>query len=173
MYYSDLLDRMKKNDTEAFLEMTDQYGWAVYSAIREKYMDQDVADKVYNETMNAFYRILADSDAEDPLEALLFGFANQISPDNLLYGQTLLMDENGIPEIQLRQRESTSTYTKTSVRKGKDNWHYYMVLLLIVFAASLWIIVGFLMKMEWIPFCDLGYFWFDFNVVQPLMEYFH
>lgn len=170
MYYSDLLDRMKRNDTEAFLEMTDRYGWTVYSAIRNKYSDHLVADKVYNETMNAFYHALADSDAEDPLEALLHGFADKISPDKLLFGQVMSVEENGIPEIQLCKDDFPLKKTRTTAQKSKGFWHYLSVLLLLtIVAASLWVIAGFLMKMNYIPFFDLGYSWFDTNVVQYLI----
>lgn len=162
MYYSDLLDRMKSNETEAFLEMTDRYGWAIYSAIREKYTDHDVADKVYNETMNAFYHSLADSDAEDPLEALLYGFASRISPDNLLFAQ----EKNATPEIQLHQSELVSRNIVTSAKKQKGFGHSLTVLLLlIIIAASLWVIAAFLMKMNYIPYYDLGYSWFNTNVI--------
>ena len=79
MSYSDLLDRMKENDPGAFLELTDRYGWPLYAFIRRKYSDNGAAEKLYNDTMNRFYHSLSDSSAEDPLEALLLAFADQLS----------------------------------------------------------------------------------------------
>lgn len=55
MSYTDLLERIQRNDSNAFLDLTDRYGWAVYSAIREKYPDKETAANIYNETMNSFY----------------------------------------------------------------------------------------------------------------------
>jgi len=37
MSYSNLLERIMQRDTDAFLELTDRYGWALYSFIRRKY----------------------------------------------------------------------------------------------------------------------------------------
>lgn len=46
MSYCDLLERMMQKDTDAFLELTDRYGWALYSEIRKKYPNQETADKI-------------------------------------------------------------------------------------------------------------------------------
>lgn len=169
MRYCDLLDRMKENDTGAFLELTDRYGWAVYSAICEKYPDPIVADKVYNETMNAFYYALAVSDAEDPLEALLTGFANRISPDRLLFDQSTRAGEHQVPEIRLCHGVLHSKNPADSARKPIGFWYVLaIVLILLTIAGLLWIIAGMLMEMGYLPFYDLGYSWLFSHLMQLL-----
>lgn len=163
MHYCDLLERMKRNDTEAFLEMTERYGWSVYSAIREKYPDREQADKIYNETMNAFYHSLAASDAEDPLEALLHGLADRISPDKLLFEQEI----KGIPDIPLCQRKASSEKSAAPARRRKGIGRFFGVLLiLVILAGCVWIAAGYLMRMHYIPYYDLGYSWLYANVMQ-------
>lgn len=169
MHYSDLLDRMKRNDSDAFLEMTDRYGWAVYSAIRQRCTDQETAEKLYNETMNGFYYALADSDAEDPLEALLYVFANGISPEESSFKQNIPESWASVPEIQLSQAQAASQKSIVSKKKQHGFWDILLVILmLILLIGCLWIIVGFLMKMNYIPYFDLGYSWLDTHVMQLL-----
>jgi len=164
MSYSDLLDRMKNRDTEAFLEMTDRYGWAVYSAIREKHADHDEADRIYQETMNGFYHSLLNPAAEDPLEALLCTFADQISdkiPDSLPPERE---KENQPPKIRLYDEPQP-----VSASAGKKHGFWYglgILLVLVAIAAVLWCMAGLLMDMQVIPYCDLGYSWFHTNVME-------
>lgn len=167
MSYSDLLDRMKGNDTEAFLEMTDRYGWAVYSAIREKYSDHAMADKVYNETMNTFYHCLSSSSADDPLEALLCTFADYISAESLGKERSVATLENMPPKIQLRNGVEPVRYSGASVgRKGSFWYGFGVLLVLLAIAAVLWCILGLLMDMNFIPYYDLGYSWFNAHVMH-------
>lgn len=167
MSYSNLLERMQRNDTEAFLEMTDRYGWAVYSAIREKYADQAEADRIYNETMNAFYHSLANSSAEDPLEALLCLFADYVSADSLDSVSSAAPVEQKPPRIQLCDSVQPAEDTAKTGRSKRGIWYGLGVfLVLMAIAAVLWSIAGLLMCLNYIPFYDLGYSWFNTNVVQ-------
>lgn len=167
MSYSDLLDRMKGKDTDAFLEMTERYGWPVYSAIRRKYADRVMADRIYNETMNRFYHSLSISDAEDPLEALLCAFADQISPDQLKFDSSITANENKAPEIKLLNVEPSTMDSGTKVRRKKGFLHHFSLLfLMVVIALLLWFVTGLLMEMNFIPYYDLGYSWFTANLVQ-------
>lgn len=169
MHYVDLLERMQKNEAEAFLEMTDRYGWGVYSAIREKYKDHDMADKVYNETMHAFYHSLSDSNAEDPVEALLLGFADRISPERLLFDH----DAPGEGKVKLNLSsyfgDFSSPMMDHSSKKPISFWNGIAALILVmILSCCLWIIAGFLMKINMIPFVDLGYSWLD-TVITSLL----
>ena len=144
MRYSDLLDRMKDGNTEAFLEMTDRYGWAVYTAIRQKYSDPAVADKIYNETMNAVYHGVQETSADDPLEALLCVFADRISADDLSFADSFSGQENAPPEIQLFTRGPSSN---GNVRKKKGFWRRMGVfLLLLLVTILLWYMIGLMMS---------------------------
>jgi hypothetical protein len=79
MSYSNLLERMKQRDTDAFLEFTDRYGWALYSSIRKKHPNKVDADKVYHETMQQLWSCLQNGEFSDPMEAILCVMADQIS----------------------------------------------------------------------------------------------
>ena len=164
MGYSDLLDRMQDSDTEAFLEMTERYGWAVYSAIREKHSDQAVADRIYDETMNSFYNHLSRSTADDPLEALLCAFAESISPENISADRNLIQQYEGPPLIKLHHQEQPVQIP----RKASGMKHFWMVLvmllLLTVLLGLIWLTTGVMMAMDYIPFYDFGYSWFDANI---------
>jgi len=172
MSYMDLLDRMSSNDTEAFLEMTDRYGWAVYSAIRKQHADHAVADRIYNDTMNAFYHSLSDSNAEDPMEALLCSFADlisekQIASDRARLDQLVLTKHDAPPEIQLyEQREFREPSRRTVTKKSHFWYNLGVIVVLMAIFAVLWCIIGLLMDMNLIPYYDLGYSWFNANIMQ-------
>ena len=164
MSYTDLLERMMQRDTDAFLEMTDRYGWALYSEIRKKYPQKAEADKIYDETMKAFYRSLQNPTCEDPMEALLCGFADSLSGRN---GASLPSVEAGTltedlqpPRVELPASERTAG-RKAPKRKGGLWFRLGMVLVLIGFVAVIWIGLGLMMEAGMIPYYDLGYSWFS------------
>lgn len=167
MSYGDLLERIKQNDPGAFLEMTDRYGWSVYSIIRKKYTDSAMAEKVYNETMNIFYRSLANSSAEDPMEAILCAFADQIVMGKPETNGTIVTQDYIPPEIQLENLQQPAVNTTVKVRKKSSFWYKLGVFLVsAAIAVVLWCIVGLLMYMNYIPYLDLGYSWFNANIVR-------
>lgn len=166
MDYMDLLDRIRSKDADAFLDLTERYGWAVYSAIREKYPDHGAADQIYNETMNLFYHTIADSSPEDPLEALLCLLAVQISEKEAHHGHSYSDIQTGFtpPAISLDNKETRSNFKQ---QKKKKFWiQLVMFLVLSVMAAVIWCGIGVMMSMEYIPYCDLGYSWFNANIIQ-------
>ena len=163
MSYADLLERMQSKDPGAFLDMTERYGWAVYSTIRQKHPDQAVADRIYDETMNSFYHYLSQSTAEDPLEALLCAYADHVSPVEDVCGKARQCSD-APPQLQRRPQE----FPAQNVRKSSGLKTFWMVLLvlliLVVLLALLWLTAGVMMAMEYIPFYDFGYSWFDANI---------
>lgn len=167
MSYIDLLERIKGNDTEAFLEMTDRYGWPVYSAICQKYSDPVLADRVYNETMNAFYHSISSSSSEDPLEDILCAFANRISPEKLVFELPISSREITPPDIQLNRNQLSDSYSVKKVHIG-DRFMQCIGFLIVLafFAVTLWLILGLLMIMEIIPYVNFGYNWFFGNIVR-------
>jgi len=165
----DLLDRIKDNDPEAFLELTERYGWSVYSVLREKYADHTVVDKAYNETMNTFYYSIANSDTEDPLEAVLCAFASNTS--HMLVPSQRNSTEHCTdqipPVIYLRQQETKAERFVDKRQKKNSFWcHLSLFLAVAAIVVILWGILGLLMDMNLIPFYDLGYSWFHANVMQ-------
>lgn len=169
MSYCDLLERMMHRDTDAFLEMTDRYGWALYSEIRNKYPDKSEADRIYDETMQQFYRSLQNPACEDPMEALLCAFADRISEQKGIRADPFMKNISGDdispPSIQLK---NTQIYTeqKTGKRKGRFWFRLAALLLAIGFFSVIWIGVGLMMEAGMIPYFDLGYHWFADLVSQ-------
>ena len=172
MSYSDLLDRMRERDTDAFLEMTDRYGWALYASIRRKNPDKVVADRIYSETMNEFYRVLQNPACDDPVEALLFAFSDNISvpanpvgqhgsdmTDDPMSGEPpkIVPSENIIEEQMMTQKNPRKSHLLTSIG---------FVLVTAGIFFMLWVILGLLMSLEIIPAVDLGYAWFNANIAR-------
>ena len=159
MSYSDLLERIHRNDSNAFLDLTDRYGWAVYSAIRERYPEKDIAANIYNETMNSFYHSLSGTQAEDPLEAILIASVAKIAPETLDFDSSFVEFENGIPHIQLHQKGVVFQDVKTRKKKKGFDFHFCIFVILISCIGMIWCSVGLMMKMNLIPYYDLGYSW--------------
>ena len=163
MSYCDLLERMMQKDTDAFLELTDRYGWALYSEIRKKYPNQETADKIYDETMQQFYRCLQNPACEDPMEALLCAFAEKIGASRGISANFLeeapTDEEIQPPAIQLRQ---TKAEILAAPRKRKTSIWIKLALLLVLvgFLSVIWIGVGLMMEAGILPYYDLGYTWF-------------
>ena len=162
MSYCDLLERMMQRDTDAFLELTDRYGWALYSEIRKKYPNQEVADRIYDETMQQIYRSLQNPSCEDPMEALLCAFAEKIGAAQ---GIPSASEEAQLPE-DLQPPAISLQPTKADIRadsiKPKRSiwWNLALSLAGFGFAAVIWIGVGLLMEAGMLPYYDLGYTWF-------------
>lgn len=163
MSYCDLLERMMQRDTDAFLEMTDRYGWALYSEIRKKYPNKEVADRIYDETMQQFYRCMQNPACEDPMEALLCAFAEKIGERNGQQTDFLddpLTDEDFQPPV-LQLQQTKADLRVTPVKKKSSFWlKLAFFLVALGFASVIWIGVGLLMEAGILPYYDLGYSWF-------------
>lgn len=159
----DLLERIRCNEPDAFLELTERYGWAVYSVIRERYADHTIADKIYNETMNAFYHTLSNSNTEDPLEAILCGFAIQNlekeAANQRIYAESA--EAHMPPKIHL------DVHNRPQETKKKNGFCYFIgtIFILVAIAAVFWCVAGLLMDLNYIPYYDLGYSWFNANIM--------
>lgn len=160
MSYSDLLERMMHRDTDAFLEMTDRYGWALYSTIRSVYPDKTEADTIYHETMHQFYQSLQNPTCEDPLEALLCALADHVAYrkgfDMALSDTDPLDPSEPPPEVKIRKLVEM----QAAVPQRNKNWFaviFVGTLLAAALLMSIWIIIGFLMHQGVLPFIDLGY----------------
>lgn len=157
MHYSDLLERMMHRDTDAFLEMTERYGWTVYNAIRQKYPNQDEADRIYQDTMQQFYSSLQYPDCEDPMEALLCAWAEYVSGKKGFLAQMLQEDVLEAPPALQAQRLMQPQFSLPETRKYRTGTVFMILLILLILAGCAWIIAGFLMQQGILPFWDLGY----------------
>ena len=163
MSYSDLLQRMMHRDTDAFLEFTDRYGWALYSSIRRKHPNKVDADKVYHETMQQLWTCLQNQQYDDPMEAILCVLADQITlkrePRKDLREIFQIDEEERPPVLHLRSSEPPMD-TKPARRKNVFWEIVGFLLLFLVCSFCIWVIVGVLMEFGICPYLDLGYSWF-------------
>lgn len=162
MGYGDLLERMMQRDTEAFLELTDRYGWMLYSEIRRKVPGKAEADRVYDETMRQFYGSLQNSACEDPIEAMLCAFADKIAETQGITYTPFIpkLAEYAIqpPAVQVPVLEEEPEKTAPK-RKGRFWRRLGWFLALVGFAAVVWVGVGLMMEAGILPYYDLGYSW--------------
>lgn len=174
MSYSNLLDRMKQRDTDAFLEFTDRYGWVLYSSIRKKHANKVDADKVYHETLQQLWSCLQNEEFEDPMEAILCAFADNIALKRnprkdlaeIFYGDP---DEKP-PVMHIRRSEEDPP--QTGADRKITVWSVLLIVfLLAVFGFSVWIILGLLMEHGTIAYVDLGYSWFCSLLEQMLSQW--
>lgn len=163
MNYGDLLERMMQRDTDAFLELTDRYGWMLYSEIRRKVPNKAEADRIYDETMRQFYGSLQNSACEDPIEAMLCAFADKIAEKQGVacdpFAPRLAEDSMQPPVVQVPVLE-VKQEKKAPKRKGRFWLRLGLFLVLIGFAAVIWIGVALMMEAGMLPYYDLGYTWF-------------
>lgn len=152
MNQMELLKKLMSRNSDAFLEMTEKYSWSVYSLIRSRVSDSKQADALFHKTMDGFYRCLYESKAEDPVEAILF-----------MYAEKMLQENQNPTAISTPQGKK-----KTSPGKEKGSFFRGLInyLLLAAIAAVLWVIAGLLMDLNLLPGYDLGYEWFNSNIAQ-------
>ena len=169
MGYSDLLDRMMQRDTDAFLEMTERYGWSVYSFIRRQHPDKEIADKIYNHTMNRFYHALQNPDCDDPVEALLCALSQNVSVapgEQIAAG--VVCSPFGTEDQPPRITMISGDVQPAEVPRKKPGLFFTLGLILLILAilTVVWCIVGLLMSMDVIPGFDFGYSWFNSHFFQ-------
>ena len=119
MSYCDLLERMMQKDTDAFLEMTDRYGWALYSDIRKKYPNKADADRIYDETMQYFYHCMQNPNCEDPMEALLCAWAEYVSGKKGFLREMLQDDQLEAPPAVQAHRLMQSHFDLPEKRQNR------------------------------------------------------
>lgn len=171
MSYSNLLERIMQRDTDAFLEFTDRYGWALYSSIRRKHPNKVDADKVYHETMQQLWSCMQNDAYDDPMEAILCTLADQITlkrePRKDLAEIFTPNPEEQPPALRIRQAEIAEEHV---LKKRKNRFWPFIggLFLFILFTFCIWIVLGFLMEQEIIAYVDLGYSWFCRQLLQLL-----
>lgn len=169
METNELLDRIKDRDTDAYLQLTQAYGWKLYSHLRSQFEDRETADAAFNETLTNFYNSLAGGDGEDAVEALLYAYADQTC--RKMNGGAQSAQE--IPAKPPVEPVSTVTEKPTVVepeekkapeRSGSFGFTLGVTILVIGILAALWVIIGLMMDMGILPELDLGYSWFNANL---------
>ena len=74
-----LFNKIKRKDSGSFNLLTETYGWKLYSYIRRNVTDRETADRIFNDTLARFHASAQNYDCEDPIEAMLCLYADEIA----------------------------------------------------------------------------------------------
>ena len=130
-----LQERIRSGDQTAYLDLSNEYGWALYSYLSERIREPDLVQSTYQEVLNEFYRNIPNMNQKGSVEAVLLGLADAYC--------------GHVPPPPEKVEKSA----------GLRFW-FCLILLLLLNGLCMWIIVGILMEMGVIPTLNLGYNWF-------------
>lgn len=131
-----------------YLELSDQYGWKLYSCLSERIEDRKMLSEIYEKGMERFCELAETCDDPDALDKFLAEAADYACEG-------------------LKKPEGPPNPAKSKARKesGFGFWLAFTALLLLNLTC-LWVILGLLMDMGILPEIDLGYRWAQ-NTVMP------
>lgn len=141
-----LLNRMKERDMVAYHDLTQHYGWKLYSYLQTRFQNKEQVDAALNETLHQFYNTVAGSD--DAIEALLISYADQTCRN--------MMQNQSMPAAALPKKKSG--------KAGRIIFAVSLCFLLLCIFGAIWVIIGLLMDLGIMPEVDLGYSWFSANI---------
>lgn len=192
----DLFERIKNKDNDALNDLMSVYGKRVYMHLLNGLGDVKLADMALKKTMLEFYDSVGKSDAEDPIEAMLYERANTVRKEMSKGAvQELISDaeedmlpelsdidskfeaafseQSDEPDIEIHdelpdlEAESEADNTEDEIPKKKSGCLIKLIttlIMIILFAAVIWVAAGGLMTAGYIPQYDLGYTWFNENI---------
>lgn len=146
---NELLKGIQQRDTDAYLYLTQAYGWKLYAHLSEKLKDTELTNRAFNDTLANFYDCLAGSKGEDAVEALLYAFADRTCQE---------LGRETVPAPPAVQERKSRPVKKRSVFASIVFW-ITATLLIVGILAALWVIAALLMEMGFLPEVDLGYEW--------------
>lgn len=158
---NELLKGIQQRDTDAYLYLTQTYGWKLYAHLSAKLKDAELTNRAFNDTLAEFYNCLAGAKGEDAVESLLYAFADRTcqemirDPEGKTAGE---MPVKTIPAQPAPQEPKTHARKKRGILASIAFW-ITALLLIVGILAALWIIVVLLMEMGFLPQVDLGYDW--------------
>ena len=129
-----LLERIQTGDPKAFTDLSDAYGWDVYSGLASRIRDRDAVNLAYTEIMMSLYTQLREGELQEDIDSFLQRAVKQYC--------------DPFPDVPPAEEKPA----------GAGFW-IALVLLLALNAVCLWLIVGILMEMGILPTFDLGYSW--------------
>lgn len=163
-----LFKKIKGRDRSSFQLLTETYGWKLYSYIRRNTASRETADRIFSETFARFYDSMEDYGSEDPIETMLYLYADMVGNASLTEENTELSrwqiaQENGfaLPEVKLPKGHG-----KAGSRWLNFFYGVCIVLLLLGILAAFWILAWMLMDMNILPMWDLGYSWFNTHIAN-------
>ena len=163
-----LFKKIKGRDRNSFRLLTETYGWKLYSYIRRNTANRETADRIFSETFERFYDSMEEYGSEDPIETMLYLYAD-------IVGDASSADNNTSLSRWQIARENDFSLPEVRISKGheatKNCWisFFYgvcIVLLLLGILAAFWILTWMLMDMTIIPKLDLGYSWFNAHIAN-------
>lgn len=177
---NELLIRMKEKDEDAIVQFMHDHGEKLYSRLLLRLGDHSLADKAFRDTIISFCKTLTADDSNDPVEALLFSYADRACEEILkgaldaVIGNTLV-DAEALAHVSAEaQPEEAASTAPAAVpeapkqegkgRSGKVLFGLGIGVLSFGIVAVLWVILGLLMDMQLMPEFDLGYSWFSINI---------
>lgn len=129
-----LQKRIQAGDQKVFLDLSDEYGWTLYSYLSQRIRNPVLVKHAYEQILKKFYLNIQHTDQQGSAETVLL----------------LLADAYCVelpPQTEAVQSPS-----------GFGFW-VALILLILLNGLCLWIIGGILMEMGMIPLFDLGYSW--------------
>ena len=168
----ELFKKIRGRDRASFDMLSQNYGWKLYSYIRKNTADRASADRIFSDTFQNFYDLLDGYEGDDPIEAMLFTCADKLVKNGAAASKPEVQSPMGQWEIgceagfSLPKVEAAEGATKKESLGMKFFYGICILLLVIGIFAALWIMLYMLMSMNLIPQMDLGYSWFNANVMN-------
>ena len=157
-----LFQKIKGRDKRSFEALSDAYGWKLYSHIRSCMEDREKADRIFSQTISAFYQDLKHYEGEDPIEAMLYACADRI-------GSGSKQDEKA-PDVE---EKTTLPKVDSSIYEEKKEplwlkifYSLCIIVLVLGILAAVWVMAWMLMSMNLIPEYDFGYSWFNLHIAD-------
>ena len=162
-----LFDKIKHRDKASFQILTETYGWKLYSYIRKNVDNRELADTIFSETLSRFHHNAEKFDCQDPIEAMLCLYADEIQKTHSSVPAAVpAQNQKVFPEPPYDAAPAPKKKKKCSVLAGIF-YTICILLLLAAIAVALWFLVGMLVDMEILPKAwDFGYSWFNANIAD-------
>lgn len=133
-------------DPSAYLELSNQYSWKLYAHLESSVQNRQLLKELYEKAMACFCESVNEWDDSEQLEGKLYEAADRVCEAN--------------PHLTEHQLEP-----QAGKGSGLGFWVAFL-LLLVLNLVCIWIILGIMMDIGWIPEMDLGYSWFQSNILS-------
>lgn len=134
MDIKELRERTQSGDLSVFTDISNEYGWAVYTSLSERIRDRDAVKNAYTQIMSDFYRDVREGKMQGEIKDILLDAVN-------------------------RYCAMFPAAPEASEKPAGVGFWLLLTLLLVLNGICLWMIAGILMEMNVLPTIDLGYSW--------------
>lgn len=159
MEINDIWNRIRHRDMGANLELSNEYGWIIYSHIRERLDSPEAVTRAYDAALKMFCDAASESTDGDPLSAMLCAYADI----------ACIQESPGLSSVPPAPSAKKRQHPRRKRSKGHGffrtlGFAVCFFVLLAGILAALWVVAGLLMDMGFLPEWDLGYQWFNIHV---------